>query len=59
LDPAPQLDGQYTGFGKLIKGEDVLEKIGDIPVVSNGREHSKPAERAAVESISIVSVPAK
>jgi len=59
LDAAPHLDGQYTCFGKLTKGEDVLEKIGDTPVVSNGRERSKPSERVAVESVSIVSVPAK
>ena len=32
LAPAPNLDGQYTCFGKLIKGDDVLTKIGDTPV---------------------------
>ncbi len=60
LDVASNLDGQYTAFGKLIKGDDVLQKIGDTPVVSNnGRERSKPTERVGVESVSIVSVPAK
>jgi peptidyl-prolyl cis-trans isomerase B (cyclophilin B) len=60
LDEVSHLDGQYTAFGKLIKGEDVLQKIGDTPVVSNGgREASKPTQRIAVENISIVSVPAK
>lgn len=59
LDVASQLDGQYTAFGKLTKGEDVLQKIGDTPVVSNGRERSKPAERVGVESVSIISVPVK
>src|SRR6266404_5282132 len=34
LGPVPRLDGQYTTFGKLIKGADVLEKIGDISVTS-------------------------
>ncbi len=55
LDPAPFLDRQYTGFGRLVKGEDVLLKIGDTPVASNGRERSKPTERITVESIKIVS----
>ena len=55
LDAAPFLDGKYTAFGHVIKGEDVLLKIGDTPVVSNGRERSKPTERIAVESITIVS----
>lgn len=60
LGDAPHLDGQYTAFGKVVKGEDVLRKIGDTPVVSNnGRESSKPTERIAVESVSIVGAPAK
>src|SRR3984893_3057301 len=32
LAPVPRLDHQYTTFGKLIKGDDVLEKIGNTPV---------------------------
>src|SRR6266403_5119439 len=32
LGPVPRLDGEYTTFGKLIKGDDVLQKIGDTPV---------------------------
>jgi len=59
LDAAPSLDNKYTTFGKLTAGEDVLKKIGDTPVVSNGRETSKPAERVGVESVSIVTVPVK
>lgn len=55
LGPAPHLDGQYTGFGKLIKGEDVLMKIGDSPVTrSPSGEPSKPKQRVEVESIKIV-----
>jgi peptidyl-prolyl cis-trans isomerase B (cyclophilin B) len=59
LGAAPNLDGQYTAFGKLTKGEDILQKIGDTPVLNNGMERSKPAERIGVESISIISVPVK
>ena len=49
------LDHQYTGFGKLIKGEDVLKKIGDTEVTMSGSgEKSKPTKRITVESIKIV-----
>jgi peptidyl-prolyl cis-trans isomerase B (cyclophilin B) len=55
LGPTPQLDGKYTAFGKLIKGEDVLQEIGDTPVgPSRGGEPSKPKERVVVESIKVV-----
>jgi peptidyl-prolyl cis-trans isomerase B (cyclophilin B) len=55
LDNAPHLDHQYTAFGKLIKGEDVLMKIGDSPVkTSRSGEPSKPKQRIEVESIKIV-----
>src|SRR6266704_4061645 len=55
LAPAPRLDGNYTTFGKLIKGEDVLEKIGDTPVNKNSMgEMSKPTKRVVIEKIDIV-----
>lgn len=55
LDPAPMLDGAYTGFGNIIKGEDVLLKIGDsLTSMSDQGEMSKPAERVEVISIKIV-----
>ncbi len=55
LDNAPHLDHQYTGFGKLIKGEDVLMKIGDTPTTrGNDGAASKPRQRIEVESIKIV-----
>ena len=55
LGPTPQLDGKYTAFGKLIKGEDVLKKLGETPVgASASGEPSKPKERVALESIKIV-----
>jgi len=55
LAPVHRLDHQYTTFGKLIKGENVLEKIGDIPVTKNSTgEASKPTKRVVIESIKIV-----
>jgi peptidyl-prolyl cis-trans isomerase B (cyclophilin B) len=50
-----RLDNQYTTFGKLIKGDDVLGKIGDTEVTKSGSgERSKPTKRITVESIKIV-----
>ena len=50
-----RLDHQYTTFGKLIKGDDVLGKIGDTEVtMSDSGERSKPTKRVTVESIKIV-----
>src|SRR4029077_971956 len=55
LGPVHRLDHQYTTFGKLIKGQDVLEKIGDTPVTRNSMgEPSKPTKRVVIESINIV-----
>jgi peptidyl-prolyl cis-trans isomerase B (cyclophilin B) len=55
LAPVRRLDGQYTTFGKLIKGDDVLEKIGNTSVERNAQgEMSKPTKRVVIESVKIV-----
>jgi len=55
LAPVPRLDHQYTTFGKLLKGDDVLQKIGDTPVTrNNSGEMSKPTKRVVIESVKIV-----
>src|SRR5881396_893880 len=55
LAPIHRLDHQYTTFGKLIKGEDVLEKIGNTPVERNAQgEPSKPTKRVVIESVKVV-----
>src|SRR5438477_4561920 len=55
LAPVRRLDHQYTTFGKLIKGENVLEKIGNTPVERNAQgEQSKPTKRVVIEKIEIV-----
>ena len=56
LGDAKFLDRQYTAFGRLLKGDDVLGQIGNTPVSqSNGGEMSKPTARVGVESVTIVS----
>ncbi len=55
LASVPRLDHQYTTFGKLIKGDDVLGKIGDTPVTrNNSGEMSKPTRRVVINKIDIV-----
>ena len=55
LAPIHRLDHQYTTFGKLIKGDDVLEKIGNTPVERNSQgETSKPTKRVVINKIDIV-----
>ncbi|MBM3821751.1 MAG: peptidylprolyl isomerase [Verrucomicrobia bacterium] len=55
LGVADFLDKKYTAFGRLIKGDEVLGKIGDVAVTANrSGELSKPVERQEVESVRIV-----
>jgi peptidyl-prolyl cis-trans isomerase B (cyclophilin B) len=54
LGDANFLDNKYTAFGKLIKGDDILGKLGDAETVARGGEKSKPVERQGVTSIKIV-----
>jgi peptidyl-prolyl cis-trans isomerase B (cyclophilin B) len=49
------LDGKYTAFGKLIKGDDVLEKIATTKTGPNDR----PTERVTLESVKIVPADSK
>jgi peptidyl-prolyl cis-trans isomerase B (cyclophilin B) len=49
------LDRQYTAFGQLMKGDEVLEKIANVPTKSGGGgEKSTPIDRVAVETVTIV-----
>jgi peptidyl-prolyl cis-trans isomerase B (cyclophilin B) len=47
------LDRQYTAFGKVIQGDDVLEKIATTPT----HQPDRPNKRMAVESITIQAAP--
>jgi peptidyl-prolyl cis-trans isomerase B (cyclophilin B) len=44
------LDRNYTAFGKLIKGDDVLEKIATTPT----HPQDRPNKRMSIESVRIV-----
>lgn len=57
LDDAKSVDGFYAAFGRLIRGDDVLEAIGKTPTEyppGGGGEKSRPIARMGVESIRIV-----
>ena len=53
LGDAPFLDGKYTAFGKLIKGDDVLGNLGDVKT-GGGGEGSRPLTNVVLESVRIV-----
>jgi peptidyl-prolyl cis-trans isomerase B (cyclophilin B) len=44
------LDGQYTAFGKLIKGDEVLEKIANTPT----GQQDRPVKKIVMTSVKIV-----
>lgn len=49
------LDRQYTAFGELTAGDDVLETIANVPTKSGGGgEKSTPIDRVEVTTIKIV-----
>ena len=55
LADARFLDKQYTAFGQVVKGDDILGKIGETPTTrSGGGENSKPTKRIGVNSVRIV-----
>ena len=55
LADAKFLDRQYTAFGTLIGGDDMLEAIGSVETTfAGGREKSRPTRRMSVESVQIV-----
>ena len=50
LGTASSLDHQYTAFGKVIKGLDVLDKIGDTPVSRSATRRDEQAAAPASRS---------
>lgn len=48
------LNGQYTAFGRLVAGDEVLEKIASAPVRSGaGGENSSPLEPVKITKVSV------
>ncbi len=49
------LDGQYTAFGRLIEGDDTLDKIAKSPVARGaGGENSKPRNPVKISKVTIL-----
>ncbi len=49
---SPHLDGQYTAYGRVTSGMDVVDKIVALP--KDHRDNPLPANPARIESIEIV-----
>ncbi len=52
LEDKPFLNGQYTVFGRVIRGMGVVEKIGNVPV--QGPEPSIPVEPVVLKKVTII-----
>ena len=49
------LDRQYTAFGQLVAGDDVLERIASVPTKQGGGgEKSTPIDRVEIETVQVV-----
>jgi cyclophilin family peptidyl-prolyl cis-trans isomerase len=59
LTKAPFLDGNYTVFGKVVAGLDVLRKIGQAPVVVDDEGSSKPEKPIVIRKVTVTTAEAK
>lgn len=55
LGEAPNLDGGYAAFGKVINGLEALEELGNTEVGINdmGSEMSKPVEKQVIKKMTV------
>ena len=51
---APHLDGQYAGFGKVVEGIDVVDKIANVQTCSRGWYDDVPKVPVVMEKVEIV-----
>jgi len=49
LEPQPRLDGRYTIIGEVVKGMDVVERIGDVP--TSGPPMDRPLKEIIMEKV--------
>ncbi|MFO0844345.1 MAG: peptidylprolyl isomerase [Gemmataceae bacterium] len=59
LGKAPFLDGNYTVFGKVVAGLDVLRKIGQAPVVVDDEGASRPEKPIVIRKVTVMTTEAK
>lgn len=52
---SPHLDGQYSAFGKLVRGDEVLEKIATTPTMPGDR----PRSPQTIQKARVIRVAAK
>ena len=51
---APHLDGQYAGFGKVVEGIEVVDKIANVQTCSRGWYDDVPRTPVVIEKVEIV-----
>ena len=51
---APHLDAQYAGFGKVIEGEEVIDKIASVPTGRMGWFSDVPKTPVVIEKMEII-----
>ena len=51
---APHLDGQYAGFGKVIEGIEIVDKIANVQTCSRGWYDDVPRVPVVIEKVEVV-----